>query len=294
MFIRFLVFFGLAFVASAPATRAEDAAQAKLAARAKKIQITQDEVFALMKRAGGDQIMKMRESSPAQFEKLYDFFRVQLLRMKVVSKLAMAHKKELLKDPAIKKAYRQVIETFFVQAYLQDLYRKQISEEDLKKEHEGKKQEKISLSQIVLLDKATANRALRALQQGKKFQDVAKSSSTDAATAKNGGKLPDLLMTQLPLPLRKAVEKLPVGGFSSEPVKVGDRLFIFRLNSRQKATFDEARPALQQGAQARILQGLLDPKAEEVVLYDLSGKKTKKSSLYDAGNDLASGAAQGK
>ena len=95
-----------------------------------------------------------------------------------------------------------------------------ISNADLKKEWENY-QPKVTVAQILVSKKDTADKVIDELKDGKDFSDLAKKYSTDSSSKNNGGKIAafDDTNTTLDSDFKKAAFKLDEGKYTTTPVK---------------------------------------------------------------------------
>lgn len=95
-----------------------------------------------------------------------------------------------------------------------------ISNADLKKEWKSY-QPKVTVAQILVSKKATAEKVIDQLKDGKSFSDLAKKYSTDSSSKNNGGKISafDDTNTTLDSDFKTAAFKLDEGKYTTTPVK---------------------------------------------------------------------------
>ncbi len=88
------------------------------------------------------------------------------------------------------------------------------------------------------------------VKAGGDFTTLARTESDNQQSAARGGEIGTFSMgdPQLPAALKAAVEKLQPGQVS-EPVRVPNALLIIKLESREKLTFDQAKPEIVQKLQ---------------------------------------------
>lgn len=88
------------------------------------------------------------------------------------------------------------------------------------------------------------------LKAGADFATLARTESDNQQSAARGGEIGTFSVgdPQLPADLKAAVEKLQPGQVS-EPVRIPNALLILKLESRNKLTFDQAKPEIVQKLQ---------------------------------------------
>lgn len=111
---------------------------------------------------------------------------------------------------------------------------KKVTNSDLKKEWKSYSP-KITVSQILVSKKATAQEVIDKLNNGEDFSKLAKEYSTDSATKNKGGKMAafDNDSTSVDTSLKSAAFKLDkVGDVSSEPVKTQYGYSVLKLDKK--------------------------------------------------------------
>lgn len=107
----------------------------------------------------------------------------------------------------------------------------EITEEELKERYERSKQE-IEAQHILVEDEETAKEIKEKLDNGEKFEELAKEYSTDTASAQDGGKL-DTFSAGFMIPeFEDAVYTMEVGEIS-DPVATEFGYHIIKLNERK-------------------------------------------------------------
>ncbi len=102
------------------------------------------------------------------------------------------------------------------------------------------------------------------LKAGGDFATLARTESDNQQAAARGGELGTFSVTdpQLPPDLKTAIQKLQPGQ-SSEPLRVQNALLILKMDSRNKLTFDQARPEITQKLQAERNQAAVKQEVDK-------------------------------
>ena len=95
--------------------------------------------------------------------------------------------------------------------------------------------------------RAKADDLEKKLKAGGDFSTLARTDSDNQQAAAKGGDLGTYSVgdPQLPAPIKTAVEKLQTGQ-STDPIRIPNALLIVKLDSRNKLTFDQAKPEITQ------------------------------------------------
>src|SRR5947209_1727438 len=103
-----------------------------------------------------------------------------------------------------------------------------------------------------------ANDLQKKIKAGGDFAALARSDSDQQQTSTRGGDMGTFTMgdPNIPTAIKSAVAKLQPGQVS-EPVRVPGGFFIFKLDSRTKPTFEQARPSIAQKLQTDKNQAAL-------------------------------------
>jgi len=153
----------------------------------------------------------------------------------------------------------QMRQNLYVQVYIDDYLQKNpITNEELMEEYNKQKQylgggsdsaTQYKISQIALRSESEAILVIGRLQAGDPFAKVAKEVSLDANTKAQGGLVGWVSPAQLAQPIANAVGSLQKGGFTKNPIKMGDAWVIVRLDdtrSAKIASFDASKNQLKQ------------------------------------------------
>ncbi|MEX2253754.1 MAG: peptidyl-prolyl cis-trans isomerase [Thermoleophilaceae bacterium] len=129
--------------------------------------------------------------------------------------------------------------------------------------------ERRDLLVVLTKTKAKAEQAKRALERGQSFKSVAKRYSTDSASKKQGGKLPDVAKGQQEKALDEAAFSAPKGKLSG-PVKTQFGWYVFEVSKISPATqqsLEEAKKTITQ-----VLRSEGEQKAVDDFVKDFQDK----------------------
>ncbi|KRK65560.1 peptidylprolyl isomerase [Companilactobacillus tucceti DSM 20183] len=159
---------------------------------------------------------------------------------------------------------------------------KKISDKKLKSEWKSY-QPKITVAQVLVKKKATAQEVIDKLNNGEKFADLAKEYSTDSATKNNGGKMAafDKDSTTIDSDFKTAAYKLDkVGDITSEPVKTSYGYSVIKLVKKPaKGKLADHKALLKSKIYAEWMQ-------DSTVMQKVISKVLKKADVSIKDNDL--------
>ncbi|AYF92705.1 peptidylprolyl isomerase [Apilactobacillus bombintestini] len=115
------------------------------------------------------------------------------------------------------------------------------SKSDLQKQFKNF-QPKVTVNEILVSNKSTAEKVISQLKDGKKFSDLAKKYSSDTSNKNNGGKMPafDNTDSNVDSAFKKAAYKLSNGQYTKEPVKTQFGYQIIQMvNHPKKGSYNE-------------------------------------------------------
>lgn len=220
----------------------------------------------------------------APFDKIFPALRDQKLVEKIIerekARSNLANDKEvvsLLKDARkaieMQVFLKRAIEKYITDDKLRPLYTQLVSK--------FKGQKEFEVSMIVLPSKDRADAAMKALNSGKSFADVAKEYSVEANTRAQGGRLGFLLAPAIDQVLGadvgKALKILKDNVHSRKIIKKGSRYIIVRRGSSRAATppsFEAVKPQLKSMySKAALLDYLRDlTNRLNVKVFTMDGK----------------------
>lgn len=223
------------------------------------------------------------EGQAPEFSRFDDKVRQNVLRG-IVSEHAIYGKAKTsgLKDsPKIKEMLARLERKFITQEFLEQQVAAKVSDADVRKEYDRHASEMKNKKEVrarhILVKTEDEAKALKAqLKDGKKFEDLAKEKSLDAASAKRGGDLGyfgDQVMTEAFSKAAFAMKK----GDISDPVKTEFGWHIIKREDERPATLlpfeqEEAgiREELKAAALNKYVQDVLD--STEVQYFAPDGK----------------------
>jgi peptidyl-prolyl cis-trans isomerase C len=112
-------------------------------------------------------------------------------------------------------------------------------------------------SHILVPTKEKAEQLIKKIKGGAKFEDVAKSDSTDNSKA-NGGDLGWFTTARMVKPFGDAVKGLKKGEITIEPVQTQYGWHIIKLQDTRDAPFDQMKGQLSNGIMQTKFQGYID------------------------------------
>lgn len=115
------------------------------------------------------------------------------------------------------------------------------SKSDLQKQFKNF-QPKVTVNEILVSNKSTAEKVISQLKDGKKFSDLAKKYSRDTSNKNNSGKMPafDNTDSNVDSAFKKAAYKLSNGQYTKEPVKTQFGYQIIQMvNHPKKGSYNE-------------------------------------------------------
>ena len=105
----------------------------------------------------------------------------------------------------------------------------------------------ITARHILVATKDQADQVIKKLKSGAKFEELAKSQSTDTGSKNNGGELGWFTTSRMVKPFADAVKNLKKGEVTPEPVQTQYGWHVIQLEDTRDATpppFDQVKPQL--------------------------------------------------
>jgi peptidyl-prolyl cis-trans isomerase C len=257
-------------------------------------------------------VKKLEKALPPQLvkaakdkTKLFQGLRNQLVDIKLVTDAAK--KSGIEKKAEVKAAIDQQIEQVIVQAFLAEEMKKCLTEEAVKKEYDQyvagfpKDKTEIKARHILVKDEAQARKLIKELEGGADlgayFMKLARTHSTDKASAAEGGDVGYFTEGDMIPEFYKAASKLKPGEYTKEPVKSDFGWHVIKVDDRRKSKpkgFEEMKEPIA-GKIAETCMGdfvktLRGP--AKVELFDSSGKPEKDSSMDGASKEKDSSKAK--
>lgn len=194
--------------------------------------------------------------------------------------LAEAQKAGTDKTDAVQKQLEDMKRKMVVHAFL-EVKTNDISEAEIKKEYDSlvsatKDEKEVHARHILLNSEAEAKDARKKIDEGKSFEEVAKSASKDAGSAKNGGDLGYFTKDKMVPEFANAAFAMKKGEISA-PVKSSFGWHIIKVEDSRKVTppplaqvRDEIKARLQDKKLNDYVTGLV--KGADVKVFDAKGK----------------------
>lgn len=160
-------------------------------------------------------------------------------------------------DPTYKKmlaAAQQLAEREVrLRMYAEKMINQQITEDKMRARFDAlmkdfKKQEEVDLYHILLSSEEEAKAAIKELDKGSKFEDIAAAKSLDKASSSEGGSLGYMVKDMLEPEMATAVFKLRPGKYAKSPVKSASGWHVFYVKDRRlqpKPTFEKAKNSVR-------------------------------------------------
>ena len=169
------------------------------------------------------------------------------------------------KRPAVAAQLELDRTSVLANAYFVDYFQKNpVSEDAIRKEYERLKAStpprERRVSHILLANEQDANDVIAKLKGGASFEKLAAERSQDNGTKERGGDLGFGPAERFPKPFADAVSTLKVGTSTQTPVRTDFGFHVIRIDEERAttvATFDQAKPQIQQLLQQQVVQKLV-------------------------------------
>lgn len=209
--------------------------------------------------------------------------RDRILRGIMTERLLLAEglKQGIDKSDAVQKELEEVKRKLVVKHFL-DAKTADITDADLKKEYDAmvvsmRDEREVRARHILVADEKEAKDIKKKLDDGAKFEDLAKEYSKDPGSAKQGGDLGYFTKDRMVKEFGDKAFAMKKGEIS-DPVKSQFGWHIIKLEDSRKVTiptYNQAKEQLRQQLQEKklneFIRGLV--KSADVKLYDQSGKE---------------------
>jgi peptidyl-prolyl cis-trans isomerase C len=216
---------------------------------------------ALFSQAQLDLIVKERvaQGQPDSPE-LREFLKQELINRELLLRAAKA--KGMDRDASLRTQMQVAADTILIRSYVNDVMAtKQIGDDVLKKEYDqikaGLGDKEFRARHILVEKKEEADAAIKQLQSGAKFEDLAKSLSKDPGSKENGGDLDWAVPSNYVKPFADAMVALEKGKYTPQPVQSPFGFHVIKLEDVREAKappYEEVKPQLAQRMQARVLE----------------------------------------
>lgn len=195
--------------------------------------------------------------------------------------LGEALKQGVDKSDAVQKDLEEVKRKLVVKHFL-EAKTPEISEAELKRDYEAqvvkvRDEKEVRARHVLVATEAEAKDVKKKIDDGKKFEDVAREYSKDPGSAKQGGDLGYFTKDRMVKPFADAAFKMKKGEVS-EPVKSNFGWHVIKVEDIRPITiptYNEAKEALRTSAQEKKLEeyirGLVS--TANVTVYDEKGKE---------------------
>ncbi len=224
----------------------------------------------------------------------------ELIKKELLYKEAL--KKGLNKDPEYIKKVEDFKKITLVGLLLQrEIESKvKVSDQEIKDYYEKNKEKfapvaQIRISQILVKTEKEAEQILEKLRKGENFAQIAKKSSIDTVSAKNGGDMGFLSKGQMDPELEAAALKLRIGEIS-EPVKTKSGYHIIKVTDKKSGPvvdFEKVKNLISQNLMAEKQKDVFDSYIEGLrKTYKVEINKEALTKL--APSDEEKGMTQGK
>jgi peptidyl-prolyl cis-trans isomerase C len=191
---------------------------------------------------------------------LREFLKQELINRELLLRAAKA--KGLDRDATLRTQMQVAADTILIRSYVNDMMAaKQIGDDVLKKEYDrikaGLGDREFRARHILVEKKEEAEAAIKQLQSGAKFEDLAKSLSKDPGSKENGGDLDWAVPSNYVKPFADAMVALEKGKYTPQPVQSPFGFHVIKLEDVREAKappYEEVKPQLAQRMQAQVLE----------------------------------------
>jgi len=196
-----------------------------------------------------------------QSQPFINYYEGLLERVIDIKLLAQEGKKlEIQNEPSVKAAIDFVTEKVLMQAFLSKFVQENITEESLEKSYENfvsdkTSREEIKASHILLETKDDALEVINLLEQGKSFEELAKSKST-GPSGPSGGDLGWFKRGQMVPPFEKVAFLLDSQEITKEPVQTQfgwHVIKVFQKRIPDAPSFDSMKTTLIQDIERKVI-----------------------------------------
>jgi peptidyl-prolyl cis-trans isomerase C len=191
---------------------------------------------------------------------LREFLKQELINRELLLRAAKA--KGMDRDASMRTQMQVAADTILIRSYVNDvLGAKQVDDSVLKKEYDqikaGLGDKEYRARHILVEKKEEADAAIKQIQGGAKFEDVAKSLSKDPGSKENGGDLDWAVPSNYVKPFADAMIALEKGKYTPQPVQSPFGFHVIKLEDVREAKappYEEVKPQLAQRLQGRLLE----------------------------------------
>jgi peptidyl-prolyl cis-trans isomerase C len=181
----------------------------------------------------------------------------QMINMQLIA--AQAEKEGLEKDPDVATRIAllrtQILADAAAQKYVKS---NEPSDQDLHAAYDAATDKtEYHASHILVPTKEKADQLIKKIKGGAKFEDVAKSDSTDNSKT-NGGDLGWFTTARMVKPFGDAVKVLKKGEMTTDPVQTQYGWHIIKLQDTRDAPFDQMKPQLSNAIMQKKFQDYIE------------------------------------
>jgi peptidyl-prolyl cis-trans isomerase C len=180
----------------------------------------------------------------------------QMINMQLLA--TQAEKDGLDKDPDVLAQLALLRTRVLAEAGAQKYIKsQQPTDEELKAEYDAADKTEYHARHILVPTKEKAEALIKKIKAGAKFEDVAKSDSTDGSK-NNGGDLGWFTLARMVKPFGDAVKALKKGEMTQEPVQTQFGWHIIKLEDVRDTPFDQMKSQLSNALVQKKFQTYLD------------------------------------
>ncbi len=211
------------------------------------------------------------------------------------SKLDLSQDEEVKKQIAetkkameeqLKEAEKNIVRT----AYVQQLVNEGVTEDALKAEYDEyvtsfKPEEEVRARHILLQTKEEADEAIKKLDEGADFEELAKELSTGPSAA-DGGDLGYFVKGQMVPEFSDAAFGMKVGEYTKEPVQTQFGFHVIKVEDRRESeplSMEEVKPYIEQELKRNVLDETLQQWRKDMAIetFDINGDPVETSSTSE-------------
>lgn len=209
----------------------------------------------------------------------------QLVDLRVLTDAAL--KSGVDKNKEVQEAIDRAKEQVTVQAFVLEQLKPKITDQAIENKYKElkdkfpKNKQETKVRHVLVKDEKAAQKAIERLKAGEDFQKVARETSEDEETAKEGGDLGYFVEGSFVPEFEKAVANLKPGQYTPEPVKTNFGYHVIKVEDRRTAkppkledVKQQIGAMVQQEAMADLVKKLRDKASVEILVAE-NGAKDK-------------------
>lgn len=213
----------------------------------------------------------------------------QVINGKIVEE--KANKTDVAGDPEVSKRMEEAKAQIVRAVYMEKEIEKNLSDSRIKKaydkfvEEQGKVEE-VKASHILVDKEDLAKDLIKKIEDGAKFEDLAKEHSKDTANKSSGGDLGYFTQQDMVKEFADAAFAMKAGEVSKTPVKTQFGYHVIKVEDKRNRpvpSLDEVKPMLAAQERREILNELIESWREkaEVKTFDMNGNELPKADKAD-------------